>query len=158
MNQLYNATEQDLIYGIGVLTLPDSEPAPFIHIFNREWTRDVLAVVRDSFHAGVHIVIGASADGSRCIHLTTRERIAVQVNNNGHTSVLRAPAWDAQLRHIDARVVDRFVADRTRLGGFLLLIQTPVWEFLSAIDDATHSIRVGDIVPHTMPMPDPPHA
>ena len=42
---------------------------------------------------------------------STRQKITLQAEQDGHTSLLRAPAWDAHLPSIDAPVVERFEAN-----------------------------------------------
>ncbi|MCK4516679.1 MAG: hypothetical protein KAU31_15570, partial [Spirochaetaceae bacterium] len=89
-------------------------------------------------------------EGTRDLHVGTRERIGIQAKQDGHTSVLRAPAWDAHLEGVDEQVVRQFETDRRRIGGFLLLVQTPEWEFLTAADDSTHTAIVVSIRPSTI--------
>lgn len=67
--------------------------------------------------------------------------------------MLRAPAWDANLERIDERVVCRFEADRRRYGGFLLLVQTPEWEFLVAVANERGMTSLGPICTRSFPAP-----
>ncbi len=153
LEDLYDATEEDLLYGVGLMALPDQEPAPFIHIHYRDWPRQKLEIVRESFRSGLVLTFTCQTEGTRDLHVSTRERVAVQAREGDHTSVLRAPAWDAHLEGIDGQVVRQFEADRRRLGGYLLLMQTPAWEFLTAVDDTCDSTHVGRVMPRSFPMP-----
>ncbi len=153
LEDLYDATEEDLLYGIGLLGLPDQEPAPFIHIHYRDWSREQLEIVRESFRGGLVLTLSCRAEGTRDLHVSTRECVAVQAREGDHTSVLRAPAWDAHLEGIDEQVVSRFEADRRRCGVFLLLMQTPEWESLSVVDDADRSPAVGTVQRASFPIP-----
>ena len=116
LEDAYRATEEDLLYGVGVLALPGQEPAPFIHIHYCDWSREKLEVVRESFRAGLVLVFSDRQNGIHDLHISTRERVAIQAQQDGHTSELRAPAWDAHLEGIDEQVVRRFEADRRRLA------------------------------------------
>ena len=40
LEELYDATEEGLLYGIGLLALPDQQPTPFVHIHYRDWSRE----------------------------------------------------------------------------------------------------------------------
>jgi hypothetical protein len=46
----------------------------------------------------------------------------IQRREGEHTSVLRAPAWDAHLAEVEDRAFRLLDANRQRYGGFLLLI------------------------------------
>ena len=153
LESLYDATEEELLYGVGLLALPDQEPAPFIHIHYRDWSREKLEIVRESFREGLILTIGRSIAGVRDLHVSTRERIDIQTTQDGHTSVLRAPAWDARLEGIAEHVVQRFQTGWQRLCGFLLLMQTPVWEFLTAVNDTRDSTHIGHVTPRSFPVP-----
>lgn len=82
--------------------------------------------------------------------------IALQAKDGGHTSVLRAPAWDAQLAKVEDQALRIFEAGRTRYGGFLLLLQTPEWEFLAGLDEISGSTSVGSILPRNLASPPMP--
>ena len=155
LENLYDATEEDLLYGVGLLALPDQEPTPFIHIHYRSWSREQLEIVRESFRGGLVLTFSRRTDKTRDLHVSTRECVAVQATGGDHTSVLRAPAWDAHLAGIDCDVVQRFESDRMRLAGFLLLMQTPDWEFLSAVNDATGRVPIGPIRRRSFNVPGP---
>jgi hypothetical protein len=45
LQDLYDATEEDLLFGIGLLDLPDQAPAPYIHVHYCGWSREKLEVV-----------------------------------------------------------------------------------------------------------------
>ena len=158
LEDLYDATEEDLLYGVGLLALPDQEPAPFIHIHYRDWPREQLEIVRESFRAGLVLTIGKPVGGVCSVHISTREYVAVQATEGDHTSVLRAPAWDAHLEGIAEQVVRRFEVDRRRYGGFLLLLQTRKLEFLTAVEDAAGLVNVGPILRRSLLTPVHPSA
>ncbi len=153
LEDLYDATEEDLLYGVGLLALPDQEPAPFIHIHYRDWSREQLEIVRESFQAGLVLTFSCRAEGARDLHVSTRECVAVQATKGDCTSVLRAPAWEAHLEGINEEVVRRFEADRQRYGMFLLLVQTPEWEFFTAAYEAGNRTIVGPVGQCSTPVP-----
>jgi hypothetical protein len=153
LEDLYDATEEDLLYGVGLLALPEQEPAPFIHIHYRDWSREQLEVVRESCRGGLVLTFSRRAEDTRDLHLSTRERIGIQASESGRTSALHAPAWDAHLTGVGKQVVRRFESGRRRCGGFLLLMQTREREFLTAVDDLTSRTAVGVIQPRALPGP-----
>ena len=153
LEDLYHATEEDLLYGIGLLALPNKEPAPCIHIHYRGWSREKLEIVRESFRAGLILTSMTRADGASDVRISTRERIGIQTQQDGHTSMLQAPAWDARLAEINERVTRQFEAGSRRYGGFLLLMQTPKWEFLAAVSEACGETTLGPILPRSLPVP-----
>ena len=153
LEDLYDATEEDLLYGVGLLALPEHVPAPFIHIHYRDWSREQLGAVRESFQGGLVLTFSRRAGGTRDLHVSTRECVAVQATEGGHTSVLRAPAWDAYLEAIDEQVARRFEADRQRYGMFLLLVQTPEWEFFTATYEDGNRTIVGPVGQGSTPVP-----
>ena len=153
LEDLYDATEEDLLYGVGLLALPDQEPAPFIHIHYRDWPRAQLEIVRESFRGGLVLTLSSRTEKTRDLHVSTRECVAVQATEGDHTSVLHAPAWDAHLEGIDEQVVRRFEADRQRCAGFLLLVQTPEWEFFTAAYEAGNRTIVGPVGQRSTPVP-----
>jgi hypothetical protein len=146
LQELYDTTEERLLYGVGVLAMPNGPPAPFVRLHYRDWPREKLELVRGSLRAGLVLTRSRSRDDTRDLHITTRERITVEVRQDGHTSVLRAPAWTACLAQIDEDVLDRFETGRRRFGGFLLSIRTPRLEFVAAVDDARNRVRVGPLL------------
>ena len=153
LGDLYRATEEDLLYGIGRLALPGQDLAPFIQIHYRDWSREKLEIVRESFRAGLNLVVGSAPDGACHVHVSTQERVAVHVEQGEHTSVLRAPAWDAHLTGIDEQVVHWFEIDRRRFGGFLLLMQTPEGEFRASTSNAGGRVRAAAVQPRSFPVP-----
>ena len=153
LENLYDATEEDLLFGVGLLALPDHKPAPFICIHYRSWSREKLKIVRESLQGGLVLTFSRRAEGTCDLHVSTRECVAVQATEGDHTSVLRAPAWDAHLEGIDDQVARRFEADRQRCAGFLLLVQTPEWEFFTAAYEAGNRTIVGPVGQRSMPMP-----
>ena len=153
LDKLYQATGEDLLFAIGALLVPGQEPAPYVHILSRDWPRQKLEVVRESFRDGLILVNGKRSRGGYDLYIGTRETIALQANDGGHTSVLRAPAWDAHLPEVNEEAVQLFEANLKRAGGFLLLVQTPEWEFLSDVDDDHGKTTVGPIARRSMPMP-----
>ena len=144
IKQLYESTADDLRYGIGVLDVPDRGLVPLIHIHYADWSLEKLDRVRGSFHGGLILVSGQRASGSCDLYLATREKITVQAERGGHTSILKAPAWDARLTEVDGQVVQRFEAARDRRRGFLLLVLAGEWEFLTAVDAAAGTAEVGE--------------
>ena len=152
LDRLYEATVEDMLFAIGIL-LTESGPAPYIHIFYRDWTREQLEVVRQSFKSGLTLVMGERKHGTRDLYLASREKVALQAEDNGHTSVLRAPSWDARLADIDEAVVCAFETNRRRHGGFLLLVQTPEWEFLSSVSNVDGRTSVGAVLTQSLPVP-----
>ena len=153
LDKLYQATSEDLLFAIGALLVPGQEPSPCIHILYRHWSREKLEVVRESFRDGLILVSGKRTRGGYDLYIGTRETIVLQAEDGGHTAVLRAPAWDAHLAEVNEEAVQLFEANRKRSGGFLLLIQTPEWEFLTAVDDAQGGTTVGPIEKRSVPMP-----
>jgi hypothetical protein len=147
LKQFYESTEEDLIYGIGLIQLVDAESTPFIYIHYRDWSREKLEVVRESFQGGLILVSAERKPGQHHVYIGTRETIAVQQAGDEHTSILRAPAWDAHLADVAGGAFRLFKAHRERRGGFLLLVQTAEWEFLTAVDDVDHRTFVGIILP-----------
>ena len=153
LGELYEATGEHLLFAIGALLVPGHEPAPYVHILYRDWSREKLEVVRQSFHQGLILASGKRPQGGHDLYISTRETISLQAEDGGHTSVLRAPAWDAHLPQVDEEAVQVFEANRRRTGGFVLLLQTPEWEFLTAVDDAQGGTTVGPIERRSLPMP-----
>lgn len=153
LRNLYDATATDLRFGIGLLAMPDRGHAPYIHIHQPGWTREMLGIVRASFWDGLVLVSRKGTAGTVDLHLATRQRVAIQANKGGHTSLLRGPAWDAHLPGIHARVAQEFKSNCRRCGGFLLLVQTPEWEFLTAVQGEGKRCEIGPTTPRSLPMP-----
>ncbi len=153
LEDLYRATEEDMQFALGLLKLPGLQPGPYIHIHYRNWTRGMLEVVRESFTEGLILECRKQKPGKYDLLLCTCERIALQAKQNGHTSVLRAPAWDAHLADVDGAAVERFEANRARCGSFVLLVQTPEREFLATVYDPRGTTVTGRIRHRIMPVP-----
>ena len=153
LDKLYEATAEDLLFAIGALLVPGQEPAPYVHIFYRDWPREKLQVVRESFRDGLILVSGKRSLGGHDLYIGTRETIALQADDGEHKSVLRAPAWDAHLADVNDEVVQVFEANRKWSGGFLLLLQTSEYEFLTAVDDAQGGVTIAPIERRSTPMP-----
>ena len=142
-------------FAVGLLVLPDLQPEPYLHIHCRNWTREMLEVVRESFTDGLILINGRRKRGKCDLVLRTREQITLQAKENGHTSVLRASSWDAHLAGVDEAVVEQFVANHARCGSFVLLIQTPEWEFRTTVYDPKGTTVTGRVQRRIMPMPMP---
>jgi hypothetical protein len=145
LENLYRSTEEDMQFAIGLLALPDCRPAPILQIRYRDWTREKLEVVRESFKVGFIVANGKRKDGKYDLFIGTREQVALQSEEDGHKSALRAPAWDAHLPGVDAPVVRRFEANRRRYGGFLLLVQRLELGFLTRVCNDGGRAAVGNV-------------
>lgn len=147
LRRLYDASEEDMTYGIGVLDLGTGPPAPIIRIRYRGWSRAKLEIIRESFRSG--IILSSARRNSGLYHacLGTRETMTIEHAEGEHTDVLRAPAWDAHLADIDGAAFAVFDTDRRRRGGFLLLMQAGEWEFLTVVDELRDQAIVGVTVP-----------
>ena len=152
LDKLYEAISEDLLFGIGVM-LTETTSAPYIHIFYRDWTRQQLEVIRESFKGGLTLTLCSPKYGKCDLYLATREKIVLQADEDGHTSVLRGPAWDARLENVEASVVRQFEANRKCYGGFMLLIQTLEAEFPASVTDADGRTVVGTIRLRSLPTP-----
>lgn len=152
-DQLYAASEEDILFGIGHLATADRGFVPYIHLHFPAWDRARLEAVHAAFRGGISLVVKPAADGTQRLFLATRERVAVQIGQAGQTSALEAPAWDAALDDVAPSVVRHFEADRQRLGGFTLLLQTPDWEFLTAVHDMPDPLEPGPITDRCFPTP-----
>ena len=153
LQELYESTAEDIIFGIGDMCLPNGRPAPYIHIFYKDWSRTKLELVRDSFKNRLILVSAKRPDSTYHMFIATGEKITLRHCQKGHTSVLRAPTWSAHLDRVDATAVDHFEAQRNQYGGFLLLVQTPEWEFLTAVQDPSGNTVTGNIQPTAQPIP-----
>jgi hypothetical protein len=151
--RLYESTAEDLLFGMGSLRLPNVGLVPLIHVHYPLWSRDELEPVRQSFYGGLILVSGRRSGQLLDIYIATKERIVLQAQKDGQTDVLRGPAWDARLASVTETVFAQFNAQRQRYGGFLLLVQTPAWEFLSAVDERNDRTHVGSILPQSLPIP-----
>lgn len=153
LRQLYDASEEDMTYGIGAIDMGTGPPAPLISIRYRGWLRQKLEIVRDSIKSGVILSSARRESGTYHAYLGTREMITVQQAEGEHTAVLRAPAWDAHLRDVDGAAFEIFDANRRRRGGFLLLVQAGEREFITAVDEANDRAIVGAIIQQTQAPP-----
>ena len=153
LRELYESTEEDMFFGIGLIQLPDAKPAPYIHVFYQDWSREKLEVVRESFKSGLILVSAERKPGLHHLYIGTRESIALQQTEGEHTSVLKAPAWDAHLADVEDLTFRMFEINRKRHGGFLLLVQTPEWEFLTAVEDPEDRTVVGPVQGRSWPKP-----
>jgi len=153
LKQIYDATEEDLRFGVGLLDVPGRGQVPFIQIHQPGWSREMLEIVRESFQDGLMLTETTNASGTVDLYLATRQRIVIQAENRGRTGVLRAPAWDARLSNIDPVIALQFQTDRARHGGFLLLVQTVEWEFVVAVHREGTRCDIGPISPRTLPIP-----
>ena len=151
--RLYEATAEDLLFGIGSFQLPHIGLVPLIHLHYPLWLREELELVRQSFYGGVTLTSSSRSGQLLDVYIATKERIVLQSRKDGRTDVLRGPAWDAHLASVTETVFALFTAQRKQYSGFLLLVQTPAWEFLSAVDEASDRIHVGPIVPQSLPIP-----
>ena len=139
-----------MTYGIGAIDLGTGSPAPIISIYYRGWSREQLEVVRETFKSGIILSSAERKPGVHHVYLGTRETISMQQTEGEHTSVLRGPAWDAHLVDVDGSAFRVFQANRRRRGGFLLLVQTGEWEFLTAVvDEHENRAIVGAMLPST---------
>jgi len=153
LRQLYDASEEDMTYGIGAIDMGTVSPAPIISIHYRAWSREKLEIVRESFKLGVILSSARRESGTYHAYLGTRETITIQQPEGEHTSVLRAPAWDAHLTDVDGAAFEVFDANRRRWGGFLLLAQAGEWEFMTAVDEARDRAIVGATLPRDSVVP-----
>lgn len=153
LEKLYESSAEDMVFGIGLLRLPGTEPTPYVQVFYKDWTREKLEVVRESFKSGLILVSAERRPGVHHLFIGTREQIALQQERDGHTSVLHAPAWDAHLAGIEGPAFQAFEIHRRRCGGFLLVVQTPEWECLTAVEEAADRTEVGPVQKRSLPMP-----
>ncbi len=153
LKQLYDATAEDLRFGVGLLDVPGRGHVPFIQIHQPGWSSEMLEIVRDSFRDGLTLTEVVNASGTVDLCLASRQRIAIQAKDRGQTGVLRAAAWDARLSNVDPVISRRFLSDWARLGGFLLLLQSPEWEFVVAVHREGTRADSSPISPRTLPIP-----
>ncbi len=145
LKDVYRSTAEDLLFKIGSMQVANIPPAPLIEIRYADWNREKLEIVRDSLRKGLTLTEKPDASGRADFYLATVETITLQAKQAGHTSILRAPAWDARLVGIETSVVRIFNAQRKHHGGFLLLIEAPSCEFMTVVDDVRQQAIVGDI-------------
>jgi hypothetical protein len=133
LKSLYDATAEDLLFGIGTLMLEDGTHAPCIQVHYRSWTREMLGLVRDSFLDGIEFRVEQPCADRGDIVLATRQLMTIGAGMGGETHALRAPAWDARLESINLAMIRAFEFERHASGGFLLIVQAPEWEFLAGV-------------------------
>jgi len=153
LQALYESTEEDILFAVGLIQLPGQSLTPYVHIHYPNWTHSQLAIVRNAFEDGLTLSVAAVSAGLGDIHLATCQRVTLRCDDGGQTSVLRGPAWSAQLEHIRADVVEAFALNRRRCGWCLVLLQTPAWQFTTTVLDAPQRALVGPIRPRTTPIP-----
>lgn len=153
LRELYESTADDMVYGIGLVQFSGAEPAPCIHISYPSWNRAQLEIVRESFDGGLVLTSTEKEPGLHHLHIGTRQVVAIHQRDGEHTSILRAPAWDAHLANVEQRALRLFEMNRERYGGFLVLMQTPEWEFLVGVEDACNHTAVGPVRRLRFPAP-----
>jgi len=70
LKAMYEASEQDLLYGIGLVGVEGALPVPMIQCFYRGWSRDMLQVVAETLRGGVELSLNTDQ-----VYLATKERI-----------------------------------------------------------------------------------
>jgi hypothetical protein len=143
LRTLYDTSAEHMTYGIGTMDLGVGPPAPIIMIQHGDWSREKLKMIRESFKGGIILTCSEHKPGVHHIHLATREVLTFEHAESEHTSVLRAPAWDAHLADVDHAAFRVFEAHCRQRGGFLLLVQAHTWEFLTVVDDGRGTVSVG---------------
>jgi hypothetical protein len=150
LHRLYDASAEDMRYGIGTVDLGTCPPAPIIMIQYGNWSREKLEVIRDSFRSGITLSSSERKSGVHHIHLATREVLTFEHAEGEHTSVLRAPAWDAHLASVEGSAFRVFDECRRQRGGFLLVTQAGGWEFMTAVDGMRDRAIVGTMLPRAI--------
>jgi hypothetical protein len=117
LHRLYDASAENMKYGIGAIDAGTGPPTPIICIQYRNWPREKLKIVRESFRSGIILSSTVAKSGLCDVHLRTRELVGLQQVENEHITVLRAPAWDAHLQGIDGPAFESFVPDDGRPGS-----------------------------------------
>jgi hypothetical protein len=157
LHRLYDATAEDMLYGIGLTRGTceglEGQATPTIAIAYPHWSRQQLELVRGAFGDGLTITVNDVGGQARHIYLATRQLVTVSVQRGVETDVLRAPAWDARLEGVEREAFGIFQRGRRALGGFLLLMQTCHWEFMTGVDEISNIAKVGVIVPRTTLIP-----
>lgn len=152
LRELYEAAAEDVVFGMGFMPVSEGQSAPYLHSFYRDWSREMLEVVRESFGSGLTLVASEHTAGRINVFVATRERVAVHGFHDGETTILRAAAWDAQLSDVDATAFRVFDDKRVRQGRYLVQMQTPEWEFLTGVNVNDPTV-VRAILRRTLPMP-----
>ena len=138
---------------VGLYNTSDLIEVRSFNIHYADWSREKLEVVRESFKGGVILVSAERKPDVHHVYIGTRETIAIQKKEDEHTSVLRAPAWDAHLSNVEGRVFRLFDNHRKRRSGFLLMLETPEWEFLTAVDEDHDLPHVGVVMSRSAQLP-----
>ncbi len=110
-------------------------------------------MVRDTLRGGVTLTCTQRTSGRCDLCLAARDQVRLTCAAGGETSVLRGPAWNAQLDDVEGEVYRWFEAQRARHGGFVLLIQTPDWEFMVGVEWGLRNPLIGDTQPRRVEMP-----
>jgi hypothetical protein len=150
----YAAKAQHLRYAIGVLDTPEHSQVPVIRLYQPDWDRELLAVVRSSLAEGLELAFKPAADATVELRLSTRQRIEVQLNRDGQTVALRAPAWDAQLIGVARDVAGRFDAACRGAGAYTLVIRTSGWACAVRVTYPSGDTHLGEIMPAEDPPPE----
>lgn len=152
LKALYDASAQDLRFGIGVMATDNGEHAPVICIHYANWPLDILESIRESMASGITLNRVERNDGSFNLILSTIERAVVQAMDRHQTDIIRFPSWDARLEGIEAGVLEQFDKGYELLGRFLLIVQTNRWMFESVVmGDGT--LKMGNIQPKSVSIP-----
>lgn len=122
---LYQATQQDFRFGIGVHHGPGACIRPILQLHYAAWPVEVLKLIVESIRGGVALTWIAAEHGRFDLHLATRETTVIQAHTDAGAHVLRAPAWDAHLPGIEPAIRDGFQTRWRELGEFILLVTTP---------------------------------
>jgi hypothetical protein len=133
LRRLYEASEEDMRFAIGTMQQGTDLPMPIICIVYRDWSREQLKIVRESFHAGITLTHQEHGPGVHQIRLATLETITIEQAEGGHTSVLRAPAWDADLVGIDGAALRAFDDDPSPFHVAWLVAEHPVTALVAAM-------------------------
>ena len=105
LKDLYDASAQDLRFGIGLIAHEECEHIPIICIQYMDWPREVLEAVRDSMRSGIKLNRCQRGDGRIDLILETRERAQLSGCDGDHTGIIRFPSWDARLEGIEPAVL-----------------------------------------------------
>ena len=92
LRDLYDAAAEDVVFGLGLMPVSDGQSAPYLHLFYRDWSREMLEIVRESFGSGLVLTHSERTPGRIDVFIATREQVAVQGFRGGETSILRATA------------------------------------------------------------------
>ena len=132
LNRLYDATEDDFTFMIGVL---ETDTVPVICLTYPNWTREQLELVRESFASGIQLTL---AHERREVYVCTKERVQLEVRDTADRSVLQGPAWDARLENVEPEVARRLEA----AGRLILVLQGRRWRFMTEVT------TLGCVKPH----------